>query len=106
MLNGITELAIMKLDVLDGLDKIKICVGYEYKGELYKEFPMDFDVVCNAKPIYIEVKGWDQPTAGVRKYENLPVNAQKYIDRLEKLLKVRIRYVSTGSNRKDTIIRY
>ena len=106
MLNGIAELAIMKLDVLDGLDKIKICVAYEYKGELYKEFPMDFDAVCHAKPVYVEMKGWDKPTAGVRKYEELPSNARKYIERLEKFLKVPIRYVSTGSNRKDTIIRY
>lgn len=106
MLNGIDELAIMKLDVLDGLDVIKICVGYEYKGQTYKDFPMDFDAVANAKPIYIEMKGWDQPTAGVRRYDALPLRAQRYIERLEKLLKVRIRYVSTGSNRADTIIRY
>lgn len=106
MINGIDELAIMKLDVLDGLDKIKVCVGYRYKGVVYKEFPMDFEAVCKAKPIYIEMKGWKDPTAGVRKYEKLPLNARRYIERLEKLLKVRIRYVSTGSNRTDTIIRY
>lgn len=106
MINGIDELAIMKLDVLDGLDKIKICVGYQYQGVVYKDFPMDFEVICNAQPLYIEMKGWTVPTAGMRKYEDLPLNAKRYIDRLEKLLKVKIRYVSTGSNRKDTIIRY
>lgn len=106
MINGIDELAIMKLDVLDGLEKIKICVGYEYQGVSYKEFPMDFDVICHAQPVYIEMKGWTDPTAGVRKYEDLPLNARRYIERLEKLLKVKIRYVSTGSNRADTIIRY
>lgn len=106
MINGIDELAIMKLDVLDGLETIKICTGYEYQGTLYKEFPMDFDAVCQAKPVYIEMPGWKTPTAGVRRYEDLPVNARKYVERLEKLLKVRIRYVSTGSNREDTIIRY
>jgi adenylosuccinate synthase len=106
MINGIDELAIMKLDVLDGLEKIKICVGYEYQGVFYKEFPMDFDAICHARPVYVEMKGWKNPTAGVRKYEDLPLNARRYIERLEKLLKVKIRYVSTGSNRADTIIRY
>lgn len=106
MLNGISELAIMKLDVLDGIETIKICVGYEYNGQTYKEFPMDYDAVCQAKPVYITMKGWDRPTAGMQNYEDLPANARKYIERLEKLLKVRIRYVSTGSKRTDTIIRY
>ncbi|MEW5895722.1 MAG: adenylosuccinate synthase [Candidatus Omnitrophota bacterium] len=106
MVNGISELAIMKLDVLDGLEKIKICVGYEYKGVVYKDFPMDFDAICKARPVYIEVKGWSRPTAGIRVYKDLPVQARKYIERLEKLLQVRIRYVSTGSKRDDTIIRY
>jgi len=106
MLNGISELAIMKLDVLDGIETIRICVGYEYKGQTYKEFPMDYEAVCQSRPVYISMKGWDRPTAGVQNYEELPVNARKYIERLEKLLKVRIRYVSTGSKRTDTIIRY
>ncbi|MFP4472416.1 MAG: adenylosuccinate synthase [Candidatus Omnitrophota bacterium] len=106
MVNGITELAIMKLDVLDGLDKIKICTGYTYHGTTYKDYPMDYDVVCCAKPVYIEVPGWKKPTAGVRDYKDLPAAARRYIEKLEKLLKVRIRYVSTGSKRDDTIIRY
>ena len=106
MINGIGELAIMKLDVLDGLETIKICVGYTYKGKTYKDFPSDLEVVSKAKPIYIEMKGWTKPTEGCQDYSKLPVNARKYIERLEKLLKVKIRYVSTGSKRKDTIIRY
>ncbi len=106
MINGISELAIMKLDVLDGLEKIKICVGYEHNGVTHQEFPMDYEVICKAKPVYIEMKGWSTPTAGVREYDKLPANARKYIERLEKLLKVRIRYVSTGSQRADTIIRF
>ncbi len=106
MINGISELAIMKLDVLDGLDKIKIGVGYEYKGEPLQEFPMDSEVIEKVVPVYIEMDGWDAPTAGVRRYEDLPRAAKRYIERLEKLLKVRIRYVSTGSQRDDTIIRF
>lgn len=106
MINGISELAIMKLDVLDGLEKIKICVGYTYRGKSFDEFPMDFEVISKAKPVYIEMNGWSQPTAGVQKYDQLPANARKYIEKLEKLLKVRIRYVSTGSKRDHTIIRF
>ncbi len=106
MINGISELAIMKLDVLDGLDKIKICVGYTYRGKTFDEFPMDSEIISKVKPLYIEVDGWSKPTAGIQKYEQLPLNARRYIEKLEKLLKVRIRYVSTGSKRDHTIIRF
>ncbi|HRZ40581.1 MAG TPA: adenylosuccinate synthase [Candidatus Omnitrophota bacterium] len=106
MINGISELAIMKLDVLDGLEKIKICVGYTYRGKTFDEFPMDSEVISKAKPVYIEMDGWSEPTAGIQKYGQLPANARKYIEKLEKLLKVRIRYVSTGSKRDHTIIRF
>lgn len=105
-INGITELAIMKLDVLDDLEEIKICTSYKYRGKIYKDFPLDFEVICKATPVYEEVKGWKNPTQGVRHYNRLPRNAKQYIDRLEKLLKVRVRYISTGSKRGDTIIRF
>ena len=106
MINGISELAIMKLDVLDELPKIKICTGYKFRGKSYSDFPMDFEVLCKAQPVYEELDGWQSPTKGIREYDELPVNAKKYLDRLEELLFVRIRYVSTGSKREDTIIRY
>ncbi|MBF0478598.1 MAG: adenylosuccinate synthase [Candidatus Omnitrophica bacterium] len=105
ILNGASELAIMKLDVLDGLDEIQICTGYEYKGVTYKEFPMDFDVIANAKPIYQTVKGWKEPTQGVTSYSKLPKNAKAYIERLEKLLKVGVKYISTGTKRSEIIFR-
>ena len=105
IINGISELAIMKLDVLDILSEISICVGYEYQGKIYKEFPMDSEIVSHAKPIYETMPGWNKPTKGVRDYAKLPIGARKYIDRLEKLLKVRIKYISTGSKREDTIVR-
>jgi len=104
MINGINELAIMKLDVLDELEKIKICVGYKYRGKTYEDFPMDFEALCKAKPVYEELPGWKTPTKGICKYEQLPVNAKAYLERLQQLLNVRIRYVSTGSGREDTII--
>ncbi|MCR4336247.1 MAG: adenylosuccinate synthase [Candidatus Omnitrophica bacterium] len=105
VINGITELAIMKLDVLDELKTIKICTAYEYRGKRYQDFPLDFEVLCKAKPIYEELPGWQTPTEGMQDFNRLHVNARRYIERLEKLLKVRIKYVSTGSRREDTIVR-
>jgi adenylosuccinate synthase len=105
IVNGVTELAIMKLDVLDDLKEIKICVAYKYKGKIYKDFPTDFEVLCKAQPVYQTVKGWQSSTRGVCSYQKLPDNAKRYIERLEKMLKVRIKYVSTGSKRDDMVVR-
>ncbi|HBG60352.1 MAG: adenylosuccinate synthase [Omnitrophica WOR_2 bacterium GWF2_38_59] len=104
ILNGIDELAIMKLDVLDDLEKIKICTAYKYKGKIYKNFPTDFEVIANAKPIYEEMQGWKTSTTGIREFNKLPVNARKYVRRLEKLLKVAVKYVSIGSKRDQIIV--
>jgi adenylosuccinate synthase len=106
IINGISELAIMKLDVLDDLKTIKICTGYKFRGKLFTDFPMDFEVLCKAQPVYEEMPGWGMPTRGIRAYDQLPLNARLYVERMEELLKVRIRYVSTGSQRDDTIIRF
>ncbi len=106
MINGIAELAIMKLDVLDDLKEIKICTAYKYRGKVYRDFPLDFEVLCKATPVYETMKGWQASTEGLCQYSRLPLNARRYIDRLEKLLKVRARYISTGSKRSDTIIRF
>ena len=95
----------MKLDVLDDLPEIKICVAYKYRGKVYHDFPSDFDVLCGAEPIYESAKGWQSSTRGVCQYSKLPLNARRYIERLEKMLKVRIKYVSTGSKRDDMIVR-
>ncbi len=105
LLNGVSELAIMKLDVLDHLEKIKICIGYSYKNKIYNVYPMDFEVISKARPIYEEMEGWQQETHGIRQYIQLPLNARRYLNRLEQLLKVKIKYISTGSQRSDFIIR-
>ena len=105
MINGISELAIMKLDVLDDLKSIKICTAYTYKGKIFKDFPLDFEVLCNLKPVYEEVKGWQQSTEGIQDFQKLPPNARRYVKRLEELLKIPIKYISTGSKRSDLIIR-
>ncbi|HBR15190.1 MAG TPA: adenylosuccinate synthase [Candidatus Omnitrophica bacterium] len=105
MLNGVAKLAIMKLDVLDGLDKIKICTGYKYKGKISKDFPMDFEALCKAKPVYEQLNGWMTPTTGIRRYNNLPLNARRYIERLEELLEVDVKYISIGTKRDEIIVR-
>jgi adenylosuccinate synthase len=106
MLNGISELAIMKLDVLDELKTIKICTGYRYRGKVFTDFPADLEILWKAKPVYSEMPGWQSLTQGIQHYDRLPQNAKRYVARLENILKVKIRYVSTGSKREDTIIRY
>lgn len=105
VLNDISELAIMKLDVLDELKEIKICTGYKYKGKVYQDFPMDFEVLSLAKPVYETMAGWQSSTYGLQKYNQLPKEAKNYIQRLEKLLKVGVKYISTGPKRDEIIVR-
>lgn len=100
-LNGTDTFALMKLDVLDGFKKVKICVAYEYKGQRIDYFPSDLE---NAKPIYEEMDGWDS-IKGIKKYEDLPANAKKYIERIEALTGVNVGIISTSPERDDTIIR-
>lgn len=100
-LNGTDSFALMKLDVLDGFKKVKICVAYEYKGQRIDYFPSDLE---NAKPIYEEMDGWDR-IKGIKTYDDLPENARKYIERIEELTGVRVEYISTSPERDDTIIR-
>jgi len=103
LINGITELAIMKLDVLDGLKKIKVCTAYTYKGKRFSEFPYDYEVLKNAKPIYKELSGWSESTSGIRDYKDLPRQARSYLAFLKENLKVKISIVSIGSSRLDTL---
>lgn len=100
-LNGLDALALMKLDVLDGFKKVKICRAYHYKGKEISYMPYDLE---NATPIYEEFAGWDK-VGGVRDFEKLPQNAKLYIKALEDLTGVRIKYISTSPERDDTIIR-
>lgn len=100
-LNGCTSLSIMKMDVLDGLDRIKVCTAYEYKGQNITYIPTDYE---NAKPIYTEFAGWDS-VAGIRDEPALPQNAKTYIEFLEQFVGVRISLISTSPEREDVIIR-
>lgn len=100
-LNGCDEMALMKLDVLDGFKKIKVCTAYEYEGEKIDYVPSDLE---NVEPIYIELDGWDS-VKGVRRYEDLPLEAKTYIEVLEELVETKISIISTSPDRNDTIIR-
>ena len=102
-LNSIRELAITKLDVLDNLKKIKICVGYRYKGKVFKKYPYDPQVISKGSCLWREHPGWGQPTSGAREYSDLPRNARGYLKTLQDLVCANTFMVSVGSNRGQTI---
>jgi len=104
LINTLDSLVITKLDVLDELKEIKICTGYRYKGSLLRSFPPDIQVLGQCQPDYLTVKGWNQRTAGIQNYDELPVVAQDYLKRLSDLVKTEISVVSTGPDRNETII--
>lgn len=103
LLNGISELAVMKLDVLDGLKAIRICTVYKYKGKAFKDFPYDLEVLSNCRPVYKEMPGWPKAVKKPGRYRDLPLNARNYISYLEGALKAKISIISVGSSRQDTI---
>ncbi len=103
LVNGLTELAVMKLDVLDELPQIKICTAYRYRGMIYRHFSSDIDVLENAEPVYETHPGWQCPTDKIRKYRDLPLKAKKYLKRIEQILKTKITIISVGSHRIQTI---
>jgi adenylosuccinate synthase len=102
-INGLTDVAVTKLDVLDTLERIAICTGYEYDGDLHTEFPGDISTVTQVVPRYEWTAGWQQSTGEARRIEDLPTAARAYVDRLQELIDSRISYVSVGT-RRDQII--
>lgn len=104
--NGLTDLAITKLDVLSCMDEIKVCVAYNCDGERYDSVPEFQSRFLQAKPIYETLPGWNCDITGVRRFEDLPKQAQAYIDFLEKLAGVRISIITVGPEREQTINRY
>jgi adenylosuccinate synthase len=99
-INGFDQIALMKLDVLDEFNKIKVCVAYERDGKRYTTLPENLDDI---KPIYEELDGWES-VKGIRSYDELPDNAKKYIKKIEELTQTKVGVISTGADRKDTII--
>ena len=103
-LNGVTGLCVTKLDVLDGLDVIKICTAYRVNGVERSTPPSGADALARCEPVYEEMPGWQTSTVGVRDWAKLPIDAQRYLKRIEALTECRIDLVSTGAERDDTII--
>jgi adenylosuccinate synthase len=102
--NGITGIALTKLDVLTGFKNVPICTAYRFDGRLYDEFPASSKVLDKAEPVLEEMPGWNEPITAVRKFSELPSAAQKYVQRIEKLLDTEIILVSVGPGREQTIL--
>ena len=103
-LNGLTDIALTHLDIYGGFPSIKICTAYRFKGEVLTSFPTDTAILQKCQPIYEEVDGWQESISGVRNLAKLPVQARKYISRLEDLLSSPISLVSTGPDRRQVIL--
>jgi adenylosuccinate synthase len=104
-LNGVSGLCITKLDVLDEVEVLKICVGYEIDGEMSEILPVGAEELERCVPVYEDLPGWMQSSVGVKTLDKLPKNARAYLDRIEKLCRVPIDLISTGPDREETIVR-
>jgi adenylosuccinate synthase len=104
MINGIDKIAITKLDVLDGFDEIRVCIGYEYGGKRLKTFPSDVKSLENITPVYESFEGWKTPLAGARSYAELPTKARRYVEALAHLSGTQLWIVSVGPRRDQTIV--
>jgi len=104
-LNGVSGLCITKLDVLDGVELVKICVGYRLEGGFSEILPVGADELERCHPVYEDLPGWMESTVGIPAYERLPKNAREYLDRIQALAGVPIDLVSTGPDREETIVR-
>lgn len=103
-INGLRSLALTKLDVLDGIDPLRICVAYRYRGKLIKEFPSSREIFKDCKPVYIKLRGWKEKTKGIQEFSLLPQDAKRYLSKIESLVQARISIVSMGRSREETII--
>jgi adenylosuccinate synthase len=103
--NSCSLLCVTKLDVLDGLDTIRVCVGYRIDGAIRSTPPLLSEHFGNAEAVYEELPGWKESTVGIKDYEKLPTNARHYLERVQALVGVPITIISTGPDRDQTIIR-
>ena len=101
--SGLTSLAVTKIDTLAGLDKIKVCVGYKFNGEIIDYFPASLEDLAKCEPVYEEFDGWDESVADARSYDELPENAKKYLKRIEEFTETKISIVSVGPKRDQTM---
>jgi adenylosuccinate synthase len=103
--NGLDAVVITKMDVLDGLAAVPICVGYRIGNEICEEFPADLRRLQRCTPVLEPMPGWSAPTNGARDFASLPAEARAYVERLERLIGVPALLISTGAGRDDTIVR-
>lgn len=101
--SGLTSLAVTKIDTLAGLDKLKICVGYKFNGEIIDYFPASLEDLAKCEPVYEEFDGWDDSVADARSYDEIPENAKKYLERISEFTGTRISIVSVGPKRDQTM---
>jgi adenylosuccinate synthase len=104
-INGIDAIALTKLDVLDGLPEVRICTGYRTSRGVLTEFPADLSLLSEAEPVYETLPGWSSPTKGATSLEGVPEEARRYVRRLEEVSGVECAIISTGSDRRETIIK-
>ena len=102
-LNGIREMVITKLDVLNDFDTIKICVGYRRGRKGFSPCPSNLELLKRAEPVYEEMKGWKTEIKGARDFKDLPPDAKRYLRRIEKLIGTRMAMISVGSERSETV---
>jgi len=102
--SSVSGLCMTKLDVLDGLDRVRICTGYRYGGAISAEPPLFADAVAEVEPVYEDLPGWQESTAGVCKYAALPAAARRYLERVQEILEVPMDMISTGPDRDHTIV--
>lgn len=104
-INGISGLCVTKLDVLDGLETLRICIGYNINGVKSDILPVGAETLANCEPIYEELPGWKDSTVGVKTVDGLPASARAYLDRMQQLCEVPIDIISTGPDREETIVK-
>jgi adenylosuccinate synthase len=103
-INGVSGMCLTKLDVLDGLESLKLCTGYRLHGKQVDIFPVGAEEAAACEPVYEEMPGWSEPTVGIKLMNDLPANARAYVKRIEELVGVPVDMVSTGPDREETIV--
>jgi adenylosuccinate synthase len=104
-INDLTDVCITKLDILTGLEELKICVAYDYRGRRLEHLPSEADILAESQPIYETLPGWQEDITGVQRFEHLPPAAQAYVRRVEELASVPATYISVGPGRDQTVVR-
>jgi adenylosuccinate synthase len=103
--NGFNSIAITRIDILDNMPRLKICIGYKIDGQKIENFPASVAMLEKCEPVYEDMEGWEKPTNDIRKFKDLPTNAKRYVERLEELIDRPVSLISVGKHREQTIVR-